>query len=431
MKKGSSIIKKIFIVSVIILLIHMPNPKSFPNQEDSVQVIINAKDLEIDISYNFKNETGELFNSHNNSNQNFSFDSRIFSIAVPMNSSVTSIHYEITSKDIIPNFNSDNNFVNKSNIAFHSRNKNNVAMSIVPINNSNPNKKVLTFLRFSRYRQYHLLDFKITPYFYNKHTDQFYKAKQLKIDIQFKSLTHSNFAIPKNSPQIEENAKEIIFNYDQAKQWYPQLDKQQQLTSFDMVIITIDSLLDSIDPLIQLEKLKGKNVKIVTISWINQSYEGYDLSAKIRNFLIEKYPMNIWGITDVLLIGDYIDVPTRTIAQNLNHGFPTTDYYYAELSLDDEHSWDKNNNHLYGEDEDSFDFYSEVLIGRIPFSDPDRVSKICNNIASFEQNDDDRYKKNKAFSCNSRTRLRRSFHYRVSDTQGMQFLWGIVRRGLG
>jgi hypothetical protein len=114
----------------------------------------------------------------------------------------------------------------------------------------------------------------------------------------------------------------------------------------------------------------------------------------MRNFLRDKYPSAEWGIEDVLLVGHYDDVPMRRTWQDLGYGMPETDYYYAELSLPDGLSWDADRDHRYGEDTDPIDFYAEVNVGRIPWSDPATVVQICQKSVAYEQNQDPGFKKN-------------------------------------
>jgi hypothetical protein len=150
----------------------------------------------------------------------------------------------------------------------------------------------------------------------------------------------------------------------------------------------------SVSPLVTWETAKGRTVAVVTTSWVDSNYSGYDLAERIRNFLRDKYPSGEWGIEDVLLVGDYDDVPMRRCAQDLGYGQPETDFYYAELSLPDSQSWDSDGDHQWGENGDSVDFYAEVNVGRIPWSDPATVLSICQKSAAYEQNSDPAFKKN-------------------------------------
>ncbi|MCK4902360.1 MAG: hypothetical protein KAS76_03300, partial [Thermoplasmatales archaeon] len=195
-----------------------------------------------------------------------------------------------------------------------------------------------------------------------------------------------------NLPNMEQRAERIVFNYNQAKAWYPASPLGRE--TYDYVIITTDSLESSVTPLANWEGTKGKSVKVVTTSWISSNYDGYDLAEKMRNFLRDKYPSSEWGIKDVCLIGHYDDVPMRRCEQNTGYGKPETDYYYAELSLPDGQSWDADGDHKWGENSDPIDFYAEVNVGRIPWSSSTTVSDICQKSADYEQNSEDSFKKN-------------------------------------
>jgi len=146
--------------------------------------------------------------------------------------------------------------------------------------------------------------------------------------------------------------------------------------------------------LVDWEEVKGRSVKVVTTSWINSNYDGYDLAEKIRNFLRDKYPSSEWGIEYVCLIGDYDDVMIRRVAQSTGYGQPETDFYHAELTLPDSQSWDADGDHQYGESSDPVDFYAEVYVGRIPWSTPSIVESICEKTAAYEEEVDPSFKKN-------------------------------------
>ena len=190
-------------------------------------------------------------------------------------------------------------------------------------------------------------------------------------------------------------AQHIILNYDQAQQWYC-TEHPATVDQSDFVIITLDSLVDIVGPLVQWETEKGRTVRVVTKTWIESEYSGYDTAEKIRNFLRDKYPDEQWGIRDVLLVGHYDDIPLREVAQTLqlNDPRPDTDFYYAELSKPDNESWDADGDHNYGDNTDPIDYYAEVSVGRIPWSESETVLHICEKSIAFEQNTDPLFKNN-------------------------------------
>lgn len=254
-------------------------------------------------------------------------------------------------------------------------------------------QNVVEFVRTAGYRKYNLVDVRVIPFTYRPISGELVYYPDIVVNVGYRTSVQLNEVVVDNLESTERIAEEIIVNYDQAQSWHMQgilLDEDFH----DFVIITLNSLTSSLTPLVDWEIQKGRNVEVVTTSWINTNYDGYDPAERIRNFLRDKYPSSEWGIEDVLIIGHYDDVPMRRAWQDVGYGMPETDFYYAELSLPDDQSWDLDGDHLYGEDTDPNDFYAEVNVGRIPWSDPDIVLNICEKSAAYEQNDDPAFKKN-------------------------------------
>jgi hypothetical protein len=266
--------------------------------------------------------------------------------------------------------------------------------SVYGSNESYP-EKMVEFVRTADYRKYNLADVRVMPFSYRPLSGELTYYPEVTVQVSYtvpKDFSPEDIMID-NLPRTEQVAAELILNYDQAQRWYPRgIDMGKGL--HDFVIITLESLTSSITPLVDWETSKGRTVEVVTTSWINSNYTGYDLAEKMRNFLREKYPSGEWGIEDVLLIGDYDDVPMRRCWQDLGYGQPETDLYYAELSLPDDESWDADGDHHWGENSDPIDFYSEVNVGRIPWSSPADVLHICEKSVAYEQNNDPAFKKN-------------------------------------
>jgi len=256
-------------------------------------------------------------------------------------------------------------------------------------------QNVVEFVRSAGYRKYNLVDVRVTPLTYRPLSGQLTYYPEVTVHVSYtvpKDLSPEEIIID-NLPRTELIAEEIILNYDQAQSWYPK-DANSGKGLHDFVIITLDELTSSITPLVNWEGSKGRTVEVVTTTTINSNYTGYDLAEKMRNFLREKYPSGEWGIEDVLLVGHYDDVPMRRCWQDLGYGMPETDLYYAELSKPDNQSWDADGDHRWGENSDPIDFYSEVNVGRIPWSSPADVLHICEKSVAYEQNTDPAFKKN-------------------------------------
>ena len=260
-------------------------------------------------------------------------------------------------------------------------------------NDAYPNS-ICEFVRTASYRKYNLVDVRVNPITYKPISGEltYYPEITIKISYTFPEDFSTKEIMIDNNYKTEQFAKKIIFNYNEAQNWYSTGNGRK--SAYDYVIITLDSLTSSINDLVNWEEDKGRNVYVATTDWINSNYNGYDLAEKIRNFLIDKYPTSKWGILDVCLIGHYDDVQIRRVAQSTGYGQPETDFYFAELSLPDSQSWDADGDHQYGEDSDPIDMYAEINVGRIPWSDPATVEHICQKSVAYEQNDDDSFKKN-------------------------------------
>ena len=326
--------------------------------------------------------------------------SKIFAIAIPPGAEVVEVAFETGEGIALPEFyevppaplprviGQEDPLIYEKRRQLYEENFNSVYGSDDPYP-----QNVVEFVRAAGYRKYNLVDVRFTPFTYHPISGRLIYYPEATVLVNYRLSEKPGDVIVDDIARTERIAEEIILNYDQAKTWYQQngpLNKELH----DFVIITLSSLTSSVAPLVDWEIFKGRTVEVVTTSWINSNYSGYDLAERMRNFLRDKYPSGEWGIEDVLLIGHYDDVPMRRTWQDLDYGKPETDFYYAELSLPDNQSWDDDEDHRYGEDSDPIDFYAEVNVGRIPWSDPGTVLSICEKSVAYEQNNDPAFKKN-------------------------------------
>ena len=265
------------------------------------------------------------------------------------------------------------------------------------------------FVKQGAYRKYNLAQVRYSPFYYRAKSGRlyFYPALQVTITYSYSAAisTEAEKMASDYVPEAEEKAKKFIINYEDAQKWYPAPDKGSISTTGGFVIVTTNALKDSVWPIKNWETCKGRAVYVETVENINANYSGVDLAEKIRNFLRAK--LTPWGILKVLLVGDITDVPMRytypkgpdgpdddTTPWELEDRVPT-DYYYAELSLPDNQSWNSNGDNMYGQQGvDNVQFPNEVDVGRIPWSDPDIVEDICMKMVEFEYSTDMDYKLN-------------------------------------
>ena len=327
--------------------------------------------------------------------------SRIVSIAIPPGSEFVDFSYDIIEMERLSGFyyveptplarviGEEDPYILRQNQIEYQENYNQAyhGKEIYP-------SSVVELERRAGYRNYNLVDMRINPFSYHPRSGELEFFSEIEISINYRINEEINnlHIIKDDSKYIEKTSERIIYNYEQTKNWYETSSKTRD--SIEFVIITTSTLESKLTDLVNWEEAKGKDVEIVTTTWIDSNYDGYDLAEKIRNFLRDKYPSNEWGIEDVLLVGDYDDVPMRRCAQDLGYGSPETDFYYAELSLPDSESWDADGDHNYGEDSDPIDFYSEVNVGRIPWTSSSTVEHICEKTVGYEQNSDSSFKKN-------------------------------------
>jgi hypothetical protein len=253
--------------------------------------------------------------------------------------------------------------------------------------------EVAVLVRRAGYRKYNLVDVRVTPFAYHPRSGRLVFHPRITVHVDYTLPDRATDVMEDNLERPEQIARKIILNYDDAAAWYPQRSAAAS-GLHDFVIITTDWLTTSVVPLVEWEMSKGRTVEVVTITSINAGVTGFDLAEKIRNFLRLQYLGGEWGIEDVLIVGHQDHVPMRLTAQDIGYGRPETDYYYAELSLPDLQSWDADVDRLWGEDSDPVDFYAEINVGRIPWSDPGTVQAICEKTVAYEQNQDPAFKKN-------------------------------------
>jgi hypothetical protein len=154
--------------------------------------------------------------------------------------------------------------------------------------------------------------------------------------------------------------------------------------SLNYIIITDESLEDSLIFFKNWKELIGFSVSIINTSWIQTTYEGRDKPEQIKNYLTDVEEQE--NISYVLLVGDDPLVPWRYCfqPQQSDYAIPT-DLYYADTSS----NWDYDGDSIFAEfDEEWPDFTAEFSIGRIPSNDPKEIQNICQNIITFEKTDE-------------------------------------------
>lgn len=150
----------------------------------------------------------------------------------------------------------------------------------------------------------------------------------------------------------------------------------------EYLIITTEALKPAFQVLANWKTAEGVPAEVRTVEWIQaNSRRGSDLSETIRFFLQDAYAT--WGIHYVLLAGDTPEVPPRYLYSGYHDGgaLIPADIYFA--CLDGTFNADKDSR--FGEQPaDAPDLYPELIVGRLPVSQPSDAAVIVNKIIAYE-----------------------------------------------
>jgi hypothetical protein len=153
---------------------------------------------------------------------------------------------------------------------------------------------------------------------------------------------------------------------------------------YQYVIITVDSLAASFQPLVDWKTEKGVPAKLVTREWIEATYTGANVQEQIRSFIADAY--QTWGTVWVLLGGDTEQIPSRQVyAMNCEMGPEGNkircDLYYSDL----DGTWNANGVTPYGEVADSVDMYPDVIVGRAPAETVEEAEVFVEKVLTYEK----------------------------------------------
>jgi hypothetical protein len=174
-------------------------------------------------------------------------------------------------------------------------------------------------------------------------------------------------------------------------------DPPKAASVYDLLIITPKHYARELRPLVTHKNNVGMKTRLVTLNEVYQQtfWQGRDNPEKIKYFI--KHAHEEWGITYVLLVGDFSQMPIRYVynADN-NTGWNEprfiSELYYADLYNQDGtfSSWDTNNNGRYGEwfgttaADPNIDLYPDVYVGRLACRTTQEVRTVVHKIITYE-----------------------------------------------
>jgi hypothetical protein len=157
----------------------------------------------------------------------------------------------------------------------------------------------------------------------------------------------------------------------------------------DVLLIAPDDLAEAWAPLADWKTRLGKRTKILTITQIEEEYQGDDIQQKIRNCCLEH--IDLHGTKWIILGGDsrpdgsggVPDRDTKHANSFVQHAdIPTDVYYVSELD------WDANDDGVYGEwgvDADAIAYTNpQATIGRIPVRTVEDVAAYTAKVIGYE-----------------------------------------------
>ncbi|MFH1101500.1 MAG: C25 family cysteine peptidase [Methanobacteriota archaeon] len=167
--------------------------------------------------------------------------------------------------------------------------------------------------------------------------------------------------------------------------------------TYKLIIITPQIFSRSLQSLVNHKNDIGMPTKLVTLDdvYTQIGSQGRDNPEKIKYYI--KYAHETWGITYVMLVGDYRKMPVRYCynADN-NTGYPElrflSELYYADLYDDKGNfsSWDTNQNGIYGEwtgavaEDPDINLYPDVYVGRLACRTTIEVRTMVKKIITYE-----------------------------------------------
>ena len=226
----------------------------------------------------------------------------------------------------------------------------------------------------------------VCPFIYESVSRQLYLSTKLTIIIEYEYIA---VEIPKDyyNPSLKETINDLInVPFDPSVPTF--LNKEtgsnvkDNSDNWDYVIITSEKLKKSFEPLRNIKTVLGVRTKLLTVEEISKKYREGDLQSKIKRQIKALYQDN--DIEYVLLGGDITEVPTRECFikfGTLKSSTPADNYFVCfEGSFD----WDKNNNKIYGELEDSVDFFTPLYISRLPVDTTSKATGYIRKLISYQ-----------------------------------------------
>lgn len=167
---------------------------------------------------------------------------------------------------------------------------------------------------------------------------------------------------------------------------------------YDLVIISQESYLDILIPLIEHKNSRNVKTFLKTTDKIFEDFNGRDEPEQIKYFI--KFAVEEFNISYVLLVGSFEQIPGRYTHIFFDEPFDyptpeewvfTSDFYYADVydSSGGFSSWDSNGNNVFAEyhwygNTDEIDLTPDVYVGRLACTSDEQASICVDKIINYE-----------------------------------------------
>ena len=248
------------------------------------------------------------------------------------------------------------------------------------------------------FRGYDILVLLLHPMQYNPVTGELFYFKKLEVTIETSSDGDMNLFRGLEKDKIE--VKNKVDNPDIAELYYSNNKKPTFLDSYDLLVLTTDSLKSGFEPLKNAHNANGQNTVIKTLSDVGSSDP-----EDIRDYIRDTYYN--WGVNYVLIGGDHDIVPARILwVDGLDENttyyqtYMPSDLYYSCLdgpyNNDGDEKWGEPTD---GEGGGDVDLYADVYVGRACVDNTDDVSNFVTKTVTYINKDsEDKYLKNACFA---------------------------------
>ncbi len=225
----------------------------------------------------------------------------------------------------------------------------------------------------------------ICPFEYYPKEGNLYYYQSISVKLKTRASIEANNSqrFLKNTSEIHNRIEKIVQNSQQLQQYtYPQNRTRDEY--YDILLISNNALLPYFDEYVEFKQSTGFYVKTISVEEIYSTYTGIDNAEKVRNCIID-YNEN-FDIFSVIMGGDSdinnapsgVIVPLRGLSALDDDTIPS-DMYFAGL----DGNWNNNGNSIYGE-QNEWDLYAEVSVGRICVDSPTEVQNFCHKLRMYQ-----------------------------------------------